>query len=503
MSRRRLVLGFVLLLFGAQASSDTASSQESPTAIVVTSSSGEANGDTSSFEALQSNPGSDGISLPEAIAATNNDPGAYVITFTSGLAGQTIPVRYDFHTHEPLALTGGGVSISGDIDGNGLPDITVTSNLPAETPCDDQRQGGFVIASSANRLHALSVTGFKTAVVVRSDPGRTGVIYQNNEISNLTLNGCVGGISFGSPGQTCELDACTTDVRWINTIITGNTITAGFNGISVTPTGLGRDLIQGLTISNNAVDVARADQTTGGYGVGVDAESSVITEGNSISDVVITGNTVTGNPEGGIRVNSGGTASLVEQVRVTDNRIDIDTVVPPGIVPAGVLISAGDTEPRDGVYASENITRDVVVADNVLRRGQGVIVQSGCCGSSDNMVENVRIRRNRIRTEWPIGKGLGTIFLTGGHGSSFIEQNPPPVTGTRIYNVSIVANRIRIASPNLKAAVAVTGGGGAATLNEVSCVKVRRNTVIGTNRALLVRDNIGEASGNTARLGGC
>src|ERR1700689_219047 len=45
------------------------------TVITVTNSTVAINGDTSSVAALVANPGADGISIQEAIMATNNDPG--------------------------------------------------------------------------------------------------------------------------------------------------------------------------------------------------------------------------------------------------------------------------------------------------------------------------------------------------------------------------------------------------------------------------------------------
>ena len=93
------------------------------TVITVTNNTVVVNGDTSSVKALMASPGPDGISLQEAIMATNNDPGTWNIQFDPALKGSTIVVDpppsqgVDF-------LAGGGVTINGDIDGDGQPDIT-------------------------------------------------------------------------------------------------------------------------------------------------------------------------------------------------------------------------------------------------------------------------------------------------------------------------------------------------------------------------------------------
>ena len=110
------------------------------TAITVTNSTDKVDADTSSVEALQSNPGPDGISLREAIEATNNDPGSYAITFSSALSGTTITLGQYLPP-----LTGGGVSIEGDINGDGTPDVTLVTTLQEEWSRAIQ------IASSGNR----------------------------------------------------------------------------------------------------------------------------------------------------------------------------------------------------------------------------------------------------------------------------------------------------------------------------------------------------------------
>src|ERR1039457_5549049 len=95
------------------------------TVITVTNATMAINGDTSSVKALVANPGPDGISLQEALAATNNDPGTWNIQFAPALEGSTIVV--DTPPSQGLQpFSGGNVTINGDIDGDGQPDITLT-----------------------------------------------------------------------------------------------------------------------------------------------------------------------------------------------------------------------------------------------------------------------------------------------------------------------------------------------------------------------------------------
>lgn len=91
------------------------------TVITVTNATVVLNGDTSSVKALMANPGPDGISLPEALIATNNDPGTWNIKFAAALKGSTInidPAPSVGFLGLP-GLSGGNVTINGDIDGDG------------------------------------------------------------------------------------------------------------------------------------------------------------------------------------------------------------------------------------------------------------------------------------------------------------------------------------------------------------------------------------------------
>ena len=74
-------------------------------------------------------------SLREALIYANHMPGPDTITFTPDLSGQTIMVSFDGSDEGEVAdllpsLCGGDITLNGDIDGDGTPDITLDgSNL--------------------------------------------------------------------------------------------------------------------------------------------------------------------------------------------------------------------------------------------------------------------------------------------------------------------------------------------------------------------------------------
>ena len=158
---RLAVVALACLASGA--SSGTAASLG--TLITVGSVSDDVNGDVSGVGGLITSPGPDGISLREAIVATNNDPGSYTIGFATALRGETITLGSDLPP-----LTGGGVTVEGDIDGDDRPDLTLrtTARQPMPPlPVCPVLSCGFHISSSGNRLHALALEGFRVGVLIQ------------------------------------------------------------------------------------------------------------------------------------------------------------------------------------------------------------------------------------------------------------------------------------------------------------------------------------------------
>ena len=103
-----------------------AAAQQACPTLTVSNNNDVVNGDTSSPCALIANPGNDGISLREAVLATNNASGSgtITITFASSLAGQTITPSSGSCCY---IISRDSVAIVGLIGSNGQPTVTVNA----------------------------------------------------------------------------------------------------------------------------------------------------------------------------------------------------------------------------------------------------------------------------------------------------------------------------------------------------------------------------------------
>ena len=529
--------------------------------ITVTTISDLVNGDVMTVAGLIANTGPDGISLREAIEATENDPGSYTIRFAPALAGKTIALAPS-DVAAPLMLTGGGVTIEGDVDGNGKPDVTIRPQSSLRNP------SGFIVSSSRNRLHALTLEGFATGVSFTSSwrtccPG-AGEFPSHRTFADNVVSGVVmrdishTGIEWpGSVGSACGVptDArpCPTYNAWTNTTLTGNTVEAAVKGILIDLHNATDDRLEGVTITDNTI---RIDEPESGGGVGdvIAVASGGNSTGTRISGVLIARNSIEGvGRQAGIVVFPGGQraeANTIDGVRILDNRIDVGSSRDPG---RGIVLTAGsdvaeliypDVHPVR--YPDDNVLRNVDVRGNSITGTLdfGVSVEAGTgAGGSSNRIENVRIVDNAVRSDL-VASGVH-IWL--GDGEPFQNRY---ATGNRIVGVSVHANRIvtgnvrgRDYAP-FPAGVVILGGGrfgrgnavrdvritkntiattyvptakarayaaiqliggwtATARGNSVSCVHLAGNRITGTRRTVSVRSNIEGASGNRATLGGC
>jgi hypothetical protein len=542
-------LAAAVLASSLPASGADATAQGTPTEIVVTASSDASNGDVSSVSGLAANPGEDGISLREAIEATNNDPGTYSVGFDETLVGATITLGSDLPP-----LTGGGVTIDGDVGGDGTLDVTLRrDDLQFVRSCPGSEGGcGLHIASSGNRLLALVLEDFGVGVLIQpwTPPITlpTDITLANNVIGGIVMHGIedagvLAGSVYSSECGAPNPERCWSYTTWENTSITGNAIEAGATGIAFKVRNAG-DIVEGATVTGNTIQMQGHD-----VGIGLQVTGDPLQA--HISDVLIADNTIEGSVDIGIDVLSGGEraqGSTVEHIQILNNRVHLTGGAngTGGYCCRGITVQAGsDTAslttlvdpPR---YLDDNALRDVIVRGNALSgtldAGVGVLAGYGS-GGRRNRISNLRISLNTIRTSKP---GIGVEIVTGdgdpykdryaadnrisdltikdndvtiGTGPGFRDAGGGfgaggvVIVGGHKFGRDNLLRDMRIAGNSVKTAyvgIRLIGGlGPTARRNRVVCVSLLGNDIDGTRKAVSVRSNVDGASGNVARLGRC
>ena len=222
-----------------------------------------ATANTSSISALIANDGGDGISLREAIAATNNTSGEDTITFASSLMGETITL-------------GGSQLVINDsvtIQGLGADQLTISGN-------DDSRIFFFGSVDAATYTIAdITLTDGEVArgdepspqtggAITLNNPGDT-LIIERSVISNSAANGG-GAIVIGNGAELRISDSAlinneanfsgsailtggNVDVEIVNSTISGNTSLNNGGTLTVQTAGTesGAMTLRNVTVANN------------------------------------------------------------------------------------------------------------------------------------------------------------------------------------------------------------------------------------------------------------
>ncbi|HEY43902.1 MAG TPA: right-handed parallel beta-helix repeat-containing protein [Anaerolineae bacterium] len=388
--------------------------------IVVTTDSDKSNGNTSSLEALITNPGTDGVSLREALLVTNHDPGEYTIQFNPGLSGAAIQVGSWDHTELP-PLEGGSVIINGDIDGDLEPDIKLINAVAELT--EFNAIFGFRIHSSNNTVHALELTDFTVGVFF--DAPSSNQVYRNNTVDRMVIEG-QGGIGLYS-SQGSEASITETNNRWEDIRVIGNRISIhNGSGISFSMHWAAMESIEHLTILDNHILMdggGNAIELSPGFGAG--------SNGNQIEQVLIANNVIEGNPQSGIALLAGfmgAGSNSIGQVTILGNTIRGSYSYEEFLHTSGMHISAGFWINQDG-----NEISDILVADNYIEGNSeiSILLSSGAVGSSGNLVERIRFSNNHIKVTQHSREDrvpVMAIGITTGDGASdYYDPNYQPV----------------------------------------------------------------------------
>lgn len=438
--------------------------------VVVTSPREVTDGDVRSVDALEANPGPDGISLREALLATNNDPSTYTIRFGSSLA--TIPV-----TNELPILGGGGVLVDGDADGDGRPDVTLAAPRGVVG-------WGLNIASSGNRIHALAFRGFGVGVVLSAVRGEgrrpllTGQTFARNIVSGSVFSDIEAPIA---PIPTldhpeCERGPrCQTRSRWLDTRFVGNTISSRSSGAIwlgwVDDSG---SSMRRATVAGNQIGASAAGAGLGipeGHAIDVSVGYARTRE-NRISDALVAYNAIEVRGGNAIQVLAGQrglSGNVVEDVRIVGNTARF-AAGSRGSTEAIPILVSDDCWPP-GRSICRNAVRRIEVVGNLLEGSYvGVRVAEPCCATFPSTITDVRITGNVIRT---IVAGPGDYLHPWG-----VIVGGSQVVSKIVVDSNTIVQRPRATTAQLAAGIAVLAGLGKpnATVRDVAITNNRVDT---------------------------
>lgn len=461
------------------------------TTVTVTNATDAVNGDTSSVSALQASPGPDGISLREAIMAANNTQGPKLIRFDPSLKGKSIRVGDGFTGLALLpVLSSGSLTIDGDVDGDGIADITIDGSRGAGP--------GFVVRSSGNTLTHLIISGFPGSAVTFSCPDTQCApkyITGNRILANRIESAAGNTININPLGLLpYETSPLLSGLVWENTEISDNLFVmtadpAVFTAdtvIALRPGAGGghNNRISGTKILRNRITgTGRA-----GINIGVGDETShelggtspeVYSDGNTVEDTTISANDVSGMRFQAIVVqcaDSGNQNNRAVRTTITANQI-----AGPG-TDFGVGVFCGEgTDAGNDVRrptAGNAISTLLIQGNRITGVRMGIwLAAGGKPGPSfpnaavlNNLIEDVTIDGNAVSSATSTGIGV--------HGGD--SFNGEAVTGNVARRIAITRNQVT-STPN---AIDIVGGWsyshGPSTQNAVQNLTLTGNRVDGS-----------------------
>ena len=265
---------------------------------------------TSSIANLIANDGGDGISLREAITATNNQTGADTITFDRSVftGGNNNVIRLtqsEFVINDSVSIDGtsvGGVVITGDVQnddvtlpGTDITDVSAsfgnTAGAADDLLDDNTRVLNFSAITGNLTLTNLTITGGRTTGDFEEGGG-----IRSNSSGTLTLNHSTvsGNSTTGSDAYGGGIRTDSGNVFLTHSTISGNSST----GIRAEGGGI-RTNSGGVSLTNSTV----SENSSSNDGGGIRTNSGDV----FLTDSTVSGNSITGSYAygGGISTESG------------------------------------------------------------------------------------------------------------------------------------------------------------------------------------------------------
>jgi hypothetical protein len=358
--------------------------------------------------------------------------GPHTIIFDYSLKGSTIVL-----TGWLPNLDSGLITIDGDIDHDGKPDITIDGALSTSSV-------GFRILASDITISGFNIQNFSsTDIQVFADSVQGWPLIERVTIQNNRLSGAWTGISIYNWGQYCTIsdivikknEIVETEARGIeisaamgssmhfnqiNSIdITANVISgaAGDNKIPIFITGA-----TGQGNTNNVITgVEIVDNSITGYTFSnllISAGNERNCMDNRIDMVFIEGNTIEGTPVtmeilGGVGIGSTGN-------RITNLMIEKNNLAGGGIQLVGAQGGQARQNGIETIHIGQNYISDAVA--------NGVYIIAGVEGAENNFIKNTLMVNNLI-----VDNNDAGILLQGANSST---------PNNRIEDVTILNNTI-------------------------------------------------------------
>jgi hypothetical protein len=365
----RTIAAVIIFVLAAMSARQAAAQQPCPT-LVVSNNSDVVNGDTSSPCNLIADPGSDGISLREAMEAANNatSGGAITITFASALAGQTIaPSSANGCCYY---ITRDDVTIAGLVGSRGQPTVTIdASNMFIL----------FRVTGSNVKVGSLRIIGLETATPgdkfgFQVGPGPSGP----SVVSNIVIQ---GNVFIDQPGYfglavVMSFSPQGTNEALSNVTVANNTFTNNGGGVNLWGWG-NSNIFQDVSISDNTfTDISDPVELASNYG-----------SGNQILHTRIIGNTFNGDSLG-IDLDHSGVSNNVFDGTVIEGNIFIDTGSSAIALWGGQ--AAGES---NNAITNTSIVNNLITGDTQYG---AISIIGGGQGATQNYINGVSIVNNTI-----------------------------------------------------------------------------------------------------------
>ncbi|NPV74990.1 MAG: hypothetical protein HPY59_01315 [Anaerolineae bacterium] len=407
---------------------------DSPT-LTVTNASDDINGDISNATTLLANPGPDGISLSEALLAVENTGTYALIDFAPSLSGSVINL-----TQTLPAIVRDGLTINGDIDGNGVPDITLEGSGKKFQALQIQGASHVVIEGlhfnnfgapeieistiPQQDVHLVEDVSLRHNTFTNCTSGAIDIIHHQNhavirniEIIENTFQNNHFGIKLTGGFIESESDNEISNISILSNTLAAAGLSADIFITATAGNHVSRNRIKDILIRGNRIhDHANPP-------ILISAANSPNSNDNVVSNITITENQIDGTPVTmellSVGLGANAARNMLTKVIITDNTLT-----------GGGIQFSGAT----GNDAHDNVISEVLIDRNKISKcDNGVSLYAGSGGSRNNLLENVILRNTLIVN----CDGAGVLL----HGDNGNSQNNA-IKNVTITNLTLVMNGI-------------------------------------------------------------